>query len=111
MIEVMFCDSKYATDNDTIKSVSVLVTTLGGTLLICLSKIHRNLTLSITEAEYVVFSAFSQDIKLVSMLLLEMTKVKNIYIIYEDDQGTIFLANTRQVGICTKHIDICHHFL
>ena len=40
-----------------------------------------------------------------------MTKVKNTSIIYEDNQGTIFLANNRQVGICTKHIDICHHFL
>ena len=40
MRDVMFCDSKYATDKDTIKSVSGLVTTLGGTLLICLSKIH-----------------------------------------------------------------------
>ena len=40
-----------------------------------------------------------------------MTKVKNLSIIYEDYQGTIFVANTRQVGICTKHIDICHHFL
>ena len=42
MREVMFYDSKYATDKDTIKSVSGLVTTLGGTLLICLSKIHSN---------------------------------------------------------------------
>ena len=67
---VIFCDSNYATDKDTINSVSGLVTTLGGALLICLSKIHRNLRLSSTEAEYVVFSAFSQDVKFVSMLLV-----------------------------------------
>ena len=30
---------------------------------------------------------------------------------YEDNQGAIFLANNRQVGMRTKHIDICHHFL
>ena len=107
----MFCDSKYATDKDTIKSVSGLVTTLGGTLLIRLSKIHRNLRLSSTEAEFDVFSAFSQDVKFVSMLLVEMTKVKNLSIIYENDQSTIFLENTRQVGICTRHIDIFHHFM
>ena len=32
-------------------------------------------------------------------------------VIYEDDQGAIFLAKKRQVGIHTKHIDISHHFL
>ena len=31
--------------------------------------------------------------------------------IYEDNQGAIFLAKDRQVGIRTKHNDICHHFL
>ena len=47
---VMFCDSTYATDKDTRKSVSGLVTTLGGTLMMCLSQTHMNLTLSSTEA-------------------------------------------------------------
>ena len=35
----------------------------------------------------------------------------NPSIIYEDNQGAIFLAKNRQVGICTKRIDICHRFL
>ena len=37
--------------------------------------------------------------------------MKNPSVIYEDNQGAIFLAKNRQVGIRTKHIDICHHFL
>ena len=37
--------------------------------------------------------------------------MENPSIIYEDNQGKIFLENNRQVGICTKHIDIHHHFL
>ena len=40
-----------------------------------------------------------------------MTKLQNPFVIYEDDQGTIFLAKNRQVGIHTKRIDIRHHFL
>ena len=32
-------------------------------------------------------------------------------VIYEENQGAIFLAYNRQVVIRTKHIDICHHFL
>ena len=45
------------------------------------------------------------------MFLGETTKVENTSVIYEDNQGSIFLAKNRKVGICTKHIGICHHFL
>ena len=30
---------------------------------------------------------------------------------YEDNQGEISLAKNRQVGVRTKHIDICHNFM
>ena len=45
------------------------------------------------------------------MLLEEMTEVQKPLVVYEDNQGAIFLANNRQVGMRTKHIDICHHFM
>ena len=63
------------------------------------------------EEEYVAFSACAQEVKFVSMLLGETTKVKKPSVIYEDNQGAIFIANNRQVGIPTKHIDIRHHFM
>ena len=40
-----------------------------------------------------------------------MTEGKNSSVIYEDDQGMIFIAKNRQVDIRKKHIDIRHHFL
>ena len=40
-----------------------------------------------------------------------MTEVQKPSVLYEDNQGAIFLAKNRQVGIRTKRIDICHHFL
>ena len=45
------------------------------------------------------------------MSLEEMTEVKKPSVIYEDNQGDIFLENNRQVGIRTKHIDIRKSFL
>ena len=56
-------------------------------------------------------SACAQEEKFVSMLLGEMTKVEKPSVIYEDNQGAIFLAKNRHVDIITKHTDICHHFL
>ena len=79
---VMFYDSNYATYKDTRKSVSGLVTTLGGTLLIYLPKTQRTVTLSSTEADYMEFSACAQEVKFVSMLLGETTRVQNPSIIY-----------------------------
>ena len=107
----MLCDSNYATNKETRKIVSGLVTTLGGILLTCVSKTHRNVMLGSTEAEYVALSAFTQEVKFVSMLLGEMNKVERPYIIYDDNQGGIFLAKNSQVGIHTNHIDIRHHCL
>ena len=45
------------------------------------------------------------------MLLEGITEVHKPSVIYEYNQGMIFLAKNRQVGMCTKHIDICHHFM
>ena len=40
-----------------------------------------------------------------------MTEVEKPSVLYEDNQGAIFLAKNRQVGILTKHIDVRHCFL
>ena len=69
----MFCDSNYATGKETIKSVDVLVDTLGGKLLIFFSKTLRNIKLSSIEAEYVAVSACAQEVKCFNMLLEEIT--------------------------------------
>ena len=69
------------------------------------------MTLSSTEEEYDALSACAQEVKFVSMLLEEMTEVQKSSVIYEDNQGVIFLVRNRQVCISTKHINICHRFL
>ena len=40
-----------------------------------------------------------------------MTEVQKTSVIHKDNQGIIFLLKNRQVGMSTKHIDICHHFM
>ena len=42
----------------------------------------------------------------------KLTKCRSLELYIEDNQGgEIFLSKNRQVGIHTKHMDICHHFL
>ena len=108
---VIFFNSNYATYKETRNIVSSLVTTLGRELIMCLSKTQRTVTLISTEAEYVALVECAQEVKFVRILLEEIYQVKNQLVVYEDNKRTIFLANNRQVGMRTKHIDICHHFL
>ena len=72
----MFCDLNYATYKETINSVGGFVATLGGKLLTCSSKTQRNVTLRNTEEDYMALSGFTQDVKCVSTLLVEMNEVK-----------------------------------
>ena len=58
-----------------------------------------------------VLSACTREVKFVSMLLEETTKVQKLSVIYEDNQGENFLSKNRQVGMSTKNINICHNFL
>ena len=50
---VMFCDSDYSIDKETRNHVSDLVATLGRTVLTCLSKTQRTVTLISTKTDYV----------------------------------------------------------
>ena len=74
---VIFCDSDYSMDKEKGKSVRGIVATLGGTILTCLSKSHRMVTLSSIEADCVVLSAFSQKVKFVNVSLEEITEIQN----------------------------------
>ena len=56
-------------------------------------------------------SACAQEVKFVNMILEEITEVQKPSVLCEDNQGAIFLAKNSQVGMRTKHIYICHHFL
>ena len=53
----------------------------------------------------------TQEVKFVSIFLDKMTEVQKPSVVYEDNQGEIFLVNNRQVDMHTKHINICHHFM
>ena len=108
---VMFGDYNYATDKETRKSVIGLVSTLVGTLITCQSKDQRTVTLSSTYVENVELLACAQEVKFISMLLLETTEVNNPSVLYETNKGDILLAQKSQVGMRTKHIDMCQNFM
>ena len=98
---------------DNRRSVTGLITTIGGMVTNWISKTQPIVTLSSTEAEYVALSVSAQDVKFQHMLLTEMCpdKPPPTARIHEDNTGAIFLSKNKQVGGRTKHIDVRHHFI
>ena len=88
-----------------------MINTLGGMILNWFSKKQKSVTLSSTEAEYVVLSECSQETKFKWMLLNELLGSTHPATIYEDNTGAIFLVKNQQVGARTKHIDVRHNYL
>ena len=109
---VGWSDSDYAKREDR-KSIGGNISTIGGSAVFGSSKGQSCVCLSSTEAEYVAMGTLAQEIRFEQQLMDEIVGDEQIYpsIIYEDNVGAIFLAQNRQVGQRTKHIDVRDHFI
>ena len=111
-LRVVSCvDSNYAANRDDRRSVSGWITTVGGCITGWASKTQNVVTLSSTEAEYIALTTCTQEVVFIQAMLKELFGHVKQAVIYEDNEGAIFLAKNQQVGQRTKHIDVRHHFI
>jgi hypothetical protein len=76
------------------------------------SKTQANVSLSTAEAEYVALSLCIQEVLWLKQLLDEMgVSHRKPIVVFEDNQGTIAIANNEGYHSRAKHIDIRHHFI
>ena len=108
---INYCDASYATDKDLRRSVSGMVGSIGGMVINWSSRTQKVCTLSSAESEYISLGECGQDLKFVCMFLQEIGIGIMPGLIYEDNEGAIFLAKNQQVGMRTKHIDVKYHFI
>ena len=108
---VQYCDASYATDPVLRRSISGMIGTLGGMIVSWSSRTQKITTLSSTESEYIALGECGQELKFICMFLQEVGVGKIPGIIFEDNEGAIFLAKNSQVGMRTKHIDVKYHFV
>jgi hypothetical protein len=104
-------DSNYATNPDDRKSISGSIHTVGGMLTSWSSRKQKSVTLSSTEAECAAATEHIKETKFQQMLLHEIAT--NIYpsVVYEDNQGCIYLVKNQQVGARTKHMGVRLHWI
>jgi hypothetical protein len=104
-------DSNYATNPDDRKSISGSIHTVGGMLTSWSSKKQKSVTLSSSEAELSSAAEHMKETKFQQMMLDEIDTSILPSVVYEDNQGCIYLVKNQQVGPRTKHIDVWMHWV
>ena len=109
---ISFADrSDYAKCEETRRSISGMINTLGGMLTNWRSGKQIIVSLSSSEAEYIAYCICCQEALYMYYLLTELLWWKiPTGLIYEDNQGCIFLIKNQTIGQRTKHIDVRYHF-
>ena len=68
--------------------------------------------LSSTEAEYIVQTHVAKEALWLCSFLQELCSAPDDLLILNcDNQGAIALAKDNKFHMCTKHIDMCYHFI
>jgi len=107
-----FCDSDYAGDSESRKSILGYVIYFCGCAVAWKSHGQKSVNLLSTEAEYKAILEVVTDVLFVKMLLEFFGfEVKLPIQIKVDNVGAIYLAQSAGSTGCTKHIDIHHHYV
>jgi hypothetical protein len=107
-----WCDSDYANDTTDRKSTTGWIFKLGENTISWKSRKQNSVSLSTTEAEYMAASDASKEAIWLQDLLIELKLIeKKETILYQDNQGAIFLEKNKTNKSRTKHIDVRYHFI
>ena len=76
------------------------------------SKKQHIVALSSTEAEYITQTHVAKEALWLRSFLRELRSAPDDPLILNcDNQGAIALTKDNQFHVCTKHIDVCYHFI
>jgi hypothetical protein len=103
-------DANYATCEETRRSISGGIETLGGTIVGFSSKKQNVVSLSSAEAELISYTEGCQNARFVQQLLNEIIGYEPTAVIFEDNLGCIFLIKNQKTSSRTKHLAVRHLF-
>ena len=103
-------DANYATCEETRRSVSGGIETLGGTIVGFSSKKQQVVSLSSAEAELISYVEGCQSARFIQQFLGEFIDHEPTAIIFEDNLGCIYLVKNQKTSSRTKHLAVRHLF-
>lgn len=109
---IAYCDADWGNNLDDRRSVSGVAIVMNGGPIVYKSKYQNTVALSSAEAEYLALSVCAQEIVWVRVMLQDLGfKPEGATQVWEDNQGSIALAQNTGYHARTKHVDIRHHFI
>lgn len=105
-----YCDASYASCNETAKSVTGWVTTVGGTALSWKSQKQSTVALSTAESEYMAACSVSKECCYLKSLLEEM-KFPNQIRVYCDSTAALSMIRNPVQRQKAKHFNVQYHWV
>jgi hypothetical protein len=84
---------------------------LAGAIFSWNTRTQKTVVLSSTEAEYMSLSDTSRQLIWVRNLFSELGIELAPILLFGDNQGSIFIASNPVQEKCSKHIDLCYHYI
>ena len=106
-----YVDADFAGDINSKNSTTGFVFTLGGTAISWASNLQNIVTLSTTEAEYIVAIEAGKEMIWLYGFLDELGKKQEMGILYSDSESAIFLAKNSAFHSKLKHIQTKYYFV
>ena len=105
-----FVDADFGGCQDSSKSTSGYVFTIGGTTISWMSKLQKCISMSTTEAEYIAMSEAGKEIEWLKGFLEEMGMKQDGCVLHSDSQSAVQLAKNPMFHYRTKHIKRRYHY-
>jgi hypothetical protein len=106
-----YIDSYMAGDKHSRRSTTWYAFTVGRTRLSWILKLQKGVSLSTTEAKYVVATKASKEMIWLLMFMEELGKKQENNKLYCDNESAIHLAKNSKFHSKTKHIQLRYHFI
>ena len=109
---VGYCDADYAGDDDTRRSTTGYVFSLGLRPISWCSKRQLTVPLSSTELEYRALATLTQEYMWLMQLMKDLHQpTKHAVQLHYDNQSTIHLTGNPVFHTRTKHVEVHYHFV
>jgi len=106
-----YVDADWASDRNDWKSCTGFTMLFNTSPVSWVSWKQKTVATSVTEAEYMALSDAAKQICWIKSLLEELSFDIPPVVLYEDNMGSILLAQNPAQERRMKHIDIRHHFI
>ena len=107
----VYTDANMAGDLDGRKSTSGFLFTFVGGAVSWQSKLKKCVTLSTTEAEYIVATEAGKEMLWMKQFLQDLGLKQDKYVVHCDSQSALDLSKNSIYHSRTKHIEVRYHWL